>query len=43
MFFKDIITEITEEMLKAINKNPYNCPVCHKGILKKTNVIQHYT
>ena len=42
MFFKDLITEMTEGMMKAVNKNKFNCPVCHKANLKRNSTVEHY-
>ena len=43
MFFKDLTTEITEDLKRMVNpKNFRKCPVCKKGRLKRTNPLQHY-
>lgn len=39
MFFKDVITEMTENLM---SRNRRKCPVCKKAILKKNEVIEHY-
>ena len=44
MYFKDLITETTEGLLKqfGLNKKKFNCPNCHKANLKKQDVMSHY-
>ena len=42
MFFKDVLTEMQESMMSAINKKAKLCPNCKKGILKKNSPIEHY-
>ena len=40
MYFKDVITELTETMMRAVNKNFSRCPKC-RGANLKTSAVEH--
>ncbi len=45
--FRDVITELTEAMLKSFSKglkkgNPMLCQSCKKALIKKQSVFSHY-
>lgn len=48
MFFKDVITEIVEALMKVLGKifkkksHPMLCQWCKKSLIKKQNVGVHY-
>lgn len=37
--FKEVITELTESFM---SKKQRTCPFCHKALLKKNSMIEHY-
>lgn len=42
MYFKDVITEFTETIMRSLNKNFSRCPKC-RGANLKTSAAEHMT